>query len=121
MSKTKNVKFDGNLVNAKVLEDLEQSFETMEILDSIDVIDEIRGRICNPEDMRQDFFSLHGQAHALINGDYTDVFGKENYEIWELANELESDIVSWIGNLEKVASMLRKLTKLCPVEEYDDE
>ncbi len=99
MSKTKNVKTIGGLVNAEVLEKLRQSFNTMDILDALDVIDSIRGRVCDLEDMRKDFFLLHGQAHALINGDYSNPSGKEGYAIWELADELETDIEEWIEGL----------------------
>lgn len=53
MSKTKNVKTVGGLVNAKVLEDLQQSFNTLDILDALDVINSIRSRICDIEDMQR--------------------------------------------------------------------
>lgn len=121
MSKTKNVKFNGGFVNAEVLEDLRQSFNTMDILDALDVIDSIRSRVCDLEDMRRDFFLLHGQAHALINGDFSNSGGKEGYAIWELADELGTDIEEWAEGLSRVARMLDKLVMLVPEEEYDDE
>lgn len=121
MNKTKNVKFNGALVNAEVLEELRDSFNTMEILDALDVIDSIRRRVCDLEDMRRDFFLLHGQAHALINGDFSDPSGKEGYAIWELADELETDIGEWAEGLRKIARMLDKLVMLVPEEEYDDD
>jgi hypothetical protein len=121
MSKTKNVEFNGELVNAEVLEELRESFDTMEILDALDVIDSIRSRVCDIEDMRRDFFLLHGQAHALINGDFSDSGGKEGYAIWELADEMETDIGEWADGLRKIARMLDKLVMLVPEEEYDDE
>lgn len=120
MNETKNVKFNGELVNAEVLEELRDSFNTMEILDALDVIDSIGRRVCNLEDMRRDFFLLHGQAHALINGDFSNSSGKEGYTIWELADELETDIGEWAEGLGKIARMLDKLVMLVPEEEYDD-
>lgn len=121
MKKPKNTEFNGGLVNSEVLEDLRQSFDTMEILDAVDLIDEIRASICNPEDMRFDLLRLHGQAHALINGDYSNSSGKEGYAIWELADELETEIGEWSDKLRKVSVMLDKLVMLVPEEEYDDE
>lgn len=121
MSKTKNVKTVGGLVNAEVLEELQQSFTTMDILDALDVIDSIRSRVCDIDDMRKDFFLLHGQAHALINGDHMNPSGKEGYTIWELADELETEIEEWTQGLTRIASMLDKLVMLVPEEEYDDE
>lgn len=121
MNKTKNVKFNGALVNAEVLKELRDNFNTMEILDALDVIDSIRSRVCDLEDMRRDFFLLHGQAHALINGDFSDPSGKESYAIRELADELETDIGEWAEGLGKIARMLDKLVMLVPEEEYDDE
>jgi hypothetical protein len=121
MSKSKNVNFNGELVNAKVLEELRDNFNTMDILDALDVIDSIRSRVCDLEDMRRDFFLLHGQAHALINGDFSDSGGKEDYTIWELADEIETDIGEWAEGLRKIARMLDKLVMLVPEEEYDDE
>ena len=121
MRKSKNVEFNGGLVNAEVLEELRDSFNTMDILDALDVIDSIRSRICDLEDMRHDFFLLHGQAHALINEDFSNSAGKEGYAIWELADELETDIGEWAEGLGKIARMLDKLVMLVPEEEYDDE
>ncbi len=121
MKKPKNTEFKGGLVNSEVLEDLQQSFNTMEILDAVDLIDEIRASICEPEEMRFDLLRLHGQSHALINGDYTNASGKEGYAIWELADELESEIGEWANNLRKISEMLDKLVMLAPEEEYDDD
>lgn len=121
MKKAKNTEFKGGLVNTEVLEELQQSFDTMEILDAVDLIDKIRASICNPEDMRFDLLRLHGQAHALINGDYSNSSGKEGYAIWELADELEIEISEWAEKLRKVSILLDKLVMLAPEEEYDDE
>lgn len=121
MKKSKNTEFNGGLVNSEVLEELRQSFDTVEILDAVDLIDEIRASICNPEDMRFDLLRLHGQAHTLINGDYSNSSGKEGYTIWELADELETEIGEWSDKLRKVSVMLDKLVMSVPEEEYDDE
>lgn len=120
MSRKKNLQTIGGLVNAKALEDLQQNFETMSILDAVDTIDEIRYRICEPEGLRSDLLRLHGLAHALINGDYTNA-SEKNGPIWELAEELESDIGEWADKLRAMSLMLDKLALLVPDEEYDDE
>jgi hypothetical protein len=39
MSQSKNVKTIGGMVNAKVLEELQEDFDTTQILDAVDTID----------------------------------------------------------------------------------
>ncbi len=62
MKKMKNTEFKGGLVNSEVLEELQQSFDTMEIIDAVDLIDKIRASICEPEEMRFDLLRLHGRG-----------------------------------------------------------
>lgn len=64
---------------------------------------------------------LHGLAHALVNGDYTNSSGKDGYTIWELADELETDIGEWSDKLRKISLMLGELITLAPEEEYDND
>ena len=119
MSQAKNVKTIGGVVNAKVLEELQDDFDTTQILDAVDTIDEIRYRICDPEGMRDDLLRLHGLAHALINGDSSNA-SEEDGPIWQLADDLEDQISDWIDKLRNLAHMLDQLVSLMP-EEGDEE
>ena len=120
MSQPKNVKTIGGMVNAKVLEELQDGFDTTQILDAVDTIDEIRYRICDPEGMRDDLLRLHGLAHALINGDASNA-AEEDGPIWELADDLEDQISEWIDKLRNLARMLDQLVLLMPEEDDEDE
>ena len=108
MSQPKNVKTIGGVVNAKVLEELQDNFDTTQILDAVDTIDEIRYRICDPEGVRDDLLRLHGLAHALINGDASNAV-EEDGPIGELADDLEDQISEWIDKLRNLAHMLDQL------------
>ena len=119
MSQPKNVKTIGGVVNAKVLEELQNDFDTTQILDAVDTIDEIRYRICDPEGMRDDLLRLHGLAHALINGDCSNA-SEADGPIWELADDLEEQISEWTDKLRNLAGMLDQLVLLMP-ENNDDE
>lgn len=119
MSQPKNVKTIGGMVNAKVLEELQEDFDTTQILDAVDTIDEIRYRICDPEGMRDDLLRLHGLAHALINGDHSNA-SEEDGPIWQLADELEEQISDWIDKLRNLTGMLDQLVSLMP-DEGDEE
>jgi hypothetical protein len=51
-------------VNGNVLDELYESFDTMRILEAVDILDEIRYRICEPDQRRQDLLRRHGMAHT---------------------------------------------------------
>jgi hypothetical protein len=114
------VKTIGGVVNAKVLEELQDGFDTTQILDAVDTIDEIRYRICDPEGVRDELLRLHGLAHALINGDYSNA-SEEDGPIWELADDLEDQISEWIDKLSSLAHLLDQLVLLMPEEDDEDE
>jgi hypothetical protein len=120
MSQSKNVKTIGGVVNAKVLEELQEEFDTTQILDAVDTIDEIRYRICDPEGMREELLRLHGLAHALINGDNSNA-SEEDGPIWQLADDLEYEISEWMDKLRNLAGMLDQLVSLMPDEGDEEE
>ena len=108
-------------VNGQVLDELYESFDTMRILEAVDIIDEIRNHICEPDQMRQDLLRLHGMAHTLINGaDMTETPDPET-SIWELADEIDMAMFEWAPKLEKVIETLQQLIRLIPEEEWDEE
>jgi hypothetical protein len=55
-------------VNRPVLEALQDSFDTQQLLELVDQLDKLRSRICDPEGLRGDLLRLHAMAHSIING-----------------------------------------------------
>ncbi|MEW6735807.1 MAG: Tn3 family transposase post-transcriptional regulator TnpC [Acidobacteriota bacterium] len=116
-----NIKTKYGTVNRKVLERLQNNFDTMQILYAIDAIDQIRYRICEPDQIRDQLLNLHGMAHCLINGDHSATVRGNPGEIWELADELESEISEFASSLRGVADMLDKLVMLVPDDDWDED
>ncbi len=73
-------------VSKKKLNELQQNFDTTEILAAVDIIDEIRYKICEPEEMRFELLNLHSMAHTIINGDFT-MNAPIGTSIWETAQD----------------------------------
>lgn len=100
-------------VNAKVFRKLQNSFETMKVLYALDTIDQIRGDICEPDQMRDSFLQLHQMVHHLFNGSYPG--GRIDHEsVWELADELSITLSGYIEALEPIIELLDKLVDLAP-------
>lgn len=74
----------------KKLEKLRDSFDTTDILAAVDVIDGIRARVCEPDQMRKELLLLHSMAHTLING--AQLADSSELDIWELADELNESV-----------------------------
>jgi len=108
-------------VNGQVLDELCLSFDTRRILDAVDAIDDIRYRICEPDQMRQEFLQLHGLAMNMIHGEGGGAPRADDPPIWELADELDMEIFRWVEKLEGVMETLQELARLIPEEEGDDE
>jgi hypothetical protein len=102
-------------VDATALEELRENFNTHELLELVDALDEWRGRIGDPDGLRADVLRLHAMAHALVNGAplTTDV---ENLAIWELADALESELMEIEEGAKRAMKLLRPLLKLAPHE-----
>jgi hypothetical protein len=97
----------------KVLENLEQNFETRDILIAVDYLDKVRSRIAEPNQIRNDLMHLHTRAMALINqGDQSVPDGDDH--IYDLAIEIEDEIDGFIENLEKIKGIVSPLVKLMP-------
>jgi len=108
-------------VNGQVLDELYESFDTMRLLEAVDIIDEIRYRICEPDQMRQDLLKLHAMAHTLINGAGMTESPDPETPIWEWADEIDMVMFEWVPKLEKVIETLQELIRLIPEEEWGDE
>jgi hypothetical protein len=116
MSKTRRTRYGP--VDAEALEALQQSFDTYRLLEAVDTIDRLRARICEPDAMRHELLTLHGMAYALINGD--DPSGATAPEpIWEVAEDLASELSDFIDGLGVALGTLEELTELAP--DPDDE
>ena len=100
-------------VNAKALEALEDTFDTERILELVDQLDALRGRICDPDGLRADLLRLHAMAHRLINGDALTI-DADDQSIWELADDLEFELEEIADNAKQAVSILRPLTRLAP-------
>jgi hypothetical protein len=100
------------------LEALQQGFDTHRLLDAVDAIDRVRACLGEPDALRQELLTLHGMAHALINGG--DSGGATAPEaIWELAEDPGSELSDCIAGLEAAAATLEELATLAP--DPDDE
>ncbi|MUG91812.1 hypothetical protein F7734_04725 [Scytonema sp. UIC 10036] len=108
------------IVSSKKLDELQQNFDTTQILAAVDAIDEIRSRICEPDGIRLELLHLHSMAHTIINGDFT-MNAPIGTCIWEVAQELELEIDDFASKLDAIATLLGKLGELAPDDEYEDE
>jgi hypothetical protein len=100
-------------VNRAVLEALQDSFDTQLLLDLVDQLDELRSRICDPEGLRADLLKLHTMAHSVINGASVATAGGDQ-SIWELADELDSELEQIAERARQASSAIRPLVDLQP-------
>ena len=116
-SKTRHTRYGP--IDAEAPETLQQEFDTYRLLEAVDTIDRLRARICEPDAMRQDLLTLHGMAHALINGG--DPGGATAPEpIWEVAEELAFELSDFIDGLQAALDTVEALTELAPDPDEDD-
>lgn len=120
MNQPKNTETYYGTASAKKLEELQQSFDTIDILAAINAIDQIRYRICEPEGMRDELLKLHSMAYTLINSDWT-CNAPNDTPIWVLAQDLEIEIAEFAETLNEIAEIIGKLGELLPEEEWEDE
>jgi hypothetical protein len=100
-------------VHAKTLEELVENFDTQRILELVDELDELRERICDPDGLRADLLRLHAMAHALVNGAPLTI-NADDQSIWELADDLEFELMEIADNAKQATSILRPLNRLAP-------
>lgn len=117
---SKNYETVYETVSKKKLDELQQNFDTTQILAAINTIDEIRYRICEPEHMRDELLNLHSMAHTIINGDWT-MNAPKGLNIWEIAQDLEMEIGEFATKLDEITNMLCQLGELVPNQEYDED
>lgn len=117
----KTIKTPYGRVDRKVLEKLEDSFDTRQLLNAVAAVDGIGSRTgYDEESIRNELLMLHGMAHELINGGQN--LGRTtDTPIWELADELSMEVFRWQRELEEVQGVLDRLAELAPEDEDDDE
>ena len=102
-------------VNQTALNELQASYDTNEILHIVDTIDACRVRLCDPEGIRDDLLRLHAMAHTIVNGARLAVVPDET-SVWEMADELSSEINDLIKLLQAGIRQLEPLANLAPEE-----
>jgi hypothetical protein len=102
-------------VNRPVLEALQDSFDTQQLLELVDQLDELRSRICDPEGLRADLLRLHAMAHSIINGASMTTEGGHQ-SIWELADDLESELDQIAESARHASLAIHPLVELQPDE-----
>jgi hypothetical protein len=121
MSKSKTLQTRYGPVDAAILEHLRNSFDTHRILDAVDAIDRIRDRICEADRFRQELLALHGMAHELINGGENPLGSSSQEAIWEVAENLSSELLEFTAGLEAAYDNLEEIGKLMPTEDWEEE
>ena len=107
-------------------QELYEKFDTMRILDAVEALDEVRPVISDqfnkdgfprPPQIRDLLLSLHEKAHEIINGEFQHDTDKS---MFDLAWELEDELLSVVEKLEGILKVITDLTDLSPPL-YDDE
>ena len=97
-------------INATALEKLRGSFDTRKLLDAVEKVDAIRLRI---DALREELLKLHKMAQELVDGE--GVSGASADEpIWELADDISTEIWEWPEHLEFVCETVDELAALAP-------
>jgi hypothetical protein len=100
------------------LEQLQETFDTREILDILDLVDRFSSR--SREGLRAELLRLHAMAHTVIN-DAERTVGHAGRDLAELAHELAVEFVWYREKAKAAERILEELaTKLSP-RDPDDE
>lgn len=111
----------GRVDRAK-LEQLQASFDTSRLLAAVEVIDQLRTRICDPDGLRNDLLTLHQMAMEVINEDVVAVVVQnEQGTIWEHAVDVEFELSEFADQLREIADLVEELATLAPDGDERDE
>jgi len=113
------VKTEYGCLRRAQLEKLETAYDTRRLLEAVDLIDEIRGRLCDPQLLRRELLHLHAMAHMVINDGEPAVSHSED-PIWAKAADLEMEISDYAEKLSAVADLIQELALLAPDDIEDD-
>jgi hypothetical protein len=102
----------------KAFNKLMEDFHSLELLDTIDNLDEIRSiigdrAINRPPEIRDKLLKLH----TMI---MDEAITSEGETIWELAGDIEDEIYTVYENIEKMLETLEKITDSAP-DEFEEE
>ena len=100
-------------VNSQILEGLQETFDTRVLLALVDQLDKLRARICDLDGLRADLLKLHAMAHTLINGAPL-AAGSDDQSIWELAEDIESELGHIAESAGHASLAIRPLVELQP-------
>lgn len=100
---------------------LYENFETSDLLTAVHLIDAARtslgdGPNFEPPELRTNLLKLHQMAMDVVNNGWTD----KAYDMFMLAEDLDSEVFQLTENLEAVSKILSKLNDLFP-ESLADE
>ena len=102
-------------VNRARLEELQQSFDAAKLLEAVEFIDQVRGRICDLEGVRSDLLNLHRMAMGLISQEPAE--GPESEieaNICAAATNLEFELSGYAEQLHDLANLIEELATLTP-------
>lgn len=102
-------------VDAQVLEHLRNTFDTADLLQSVDALDAVRDALTDPEALRAEFIELHAMAHTVINGAAIRVFSRRR-SLVDAAVDVESSLADLIDSLTAVRERVHRLTLLASGE-----
>jgi hypothetical protein len=101
-------------IDKAALENLQDTFDTMDLLKVVDIIDKLRGKNESLYDLRTKVLSLHAMAHTIINDAEISITTDEN--ILELADEIEweideiSELMDEFGDAKDIIHKVLELT-----------
>lgn len=106
----------------KALERFREDFETFEIMDAVDCLDNVRPIISDegirPPEIRDKLMKLHKMAVDLMEFQSPD--DKNRLKgILELADDIDSDIDECLENLRKMSGVISKLLELVSYDDYE--
>lgn len=113
MTSSSTVRTAYGLVDEQGLLDLQNSYDTRQLLAIADDLDRLIGRWKREDGLRDAVLRLHGMAHALINGArLTSSSSRETLP--ELAWDIASDLREAVDTLQRWIRLLEPLEELQP-------
>lgn len=103
-------------------QNLYENFETTWLLSAVDHVDRLRGHLGDgdhfqPPEIRTNLLKLHQLAMDVVNNGWV----SQASELFELADDLEMQVIEMMESLEYIQQTLGKLTDLLPDSPFDEE
>ncbi len=108
-------------MNEEEWQNLYENYETTWLLSAVDHVDKMRGHLGDgdyfkPPEIRTNLLKLHQMAMDVVNNGW--VSGA--MDMFELADDLEMQVVDMTESLEYIQQTLRKLIDLLPDSLFDE-